>query len=111
MNLKRFKAVLARIEKHPEWWDQTEFCTEDKKKKWDCGTGCCLAGHAHFIAKKNRFKGVVSLYDAWQSPSAAISQTATKYLDLSIEEKHYLFFYNRTLQDFRVVAETGRIPS
>lgn len=77
MNFKNYCRVLARIEKHPEQWNQ---------RVW-CGTPCCLAGHA-----KVMFRRVGFPLDA-----------GAKVLELNFIEACWLFEGDRTLEDFQRV--------
>jgi len=88
MNRERFAAVLARIEAHPELWNQ---------RQW-CGTAHCFAGHAVDLygpapEKRSMLFGKGILVD----------KAAKRILGLTYEQSEWLFWLGRTLDDFRAV--------
>jgi hypothetical protein len=77
MNIANFQLVLNHIKAHPETWDQRE---------WHCDTTHCFAGHAQILAGK---------------PIDDLAHhDAMEFLDLTIEQAHYLFYKAKRIEDF-----------
>jgi hypothetical protein len=79
MNKERFQEIINKIESNPMSWDQ---------ERWHCETAHCFAGHAQILSNKPINNGNAR-------------KDARVWLDLSKAEANYLFYYKRTLQNFK----------
>lgn len=79
MNKERFQQIINKIESDPMSWDQ---------KGWHCETTHCFAGHAQILSNK-------------PINNDSARKDARVWLDLCKKEADYLFYYKRTLQDFK----------
>lgn len=86
MNYENYNAVLERIEKNPDEWDQGYWFREG------CNSAYCFAGHAATMKLGNE------PHDAH-----VVSFAARDFLGVSIDESFWLFSQERTLDDFRRV--------
>jgi hypothetical protein len=92
MNYENFNAVLTHIERHPEQWDQ---------KNW-CGTSCCIAGHAAHMSGNFREGGTFGFI---QAAEAFLGLPVNGWCS-DLEEEgtaDWLFNSQRSLDDFRRV--------
>lgn len=98
MNTELFNRVLAHIKAHPEEWDQGSY----RKPESDCGSACCLAGHAVLLAgtpyERAAINGPIWV---WVWP------VAERLLQVSYPQANWLFDPDRTLEDFEAVAAHG----
>ena len=55
-NITLLRAVLKQIDEHPETWDQEHYI-----RKTDCGTACCIAGHAIVLSGHDQIAWCVDM--------------------------------------------------
>ena len=107
MNLENYKRVLAQIEAQPETWDQWSWHTPAWRSP--CGTAHCFAGWSEIFATgadPAKMDG-----DAWTHANICTTkERAIEYLGITTAQANWLFRTDRTLDDFRRVAETGICP-
>ena len=107
MILENFRRVLAQIEAQPETWDQESW--HRLQRHSPCGTAHCFAGWSEIFATgadPAKMDG-----DAWTHAKMCITEErAIEYLGITVAQAEWLFDEDRTLDDFRHVAETGVCP-
>ena len=103
-----FSQALRRIRDNPETWHQGHYSGESALRAkeigtyekppqnpnvGECGTAYCLAGHVIAIVGKKR--------------GESVSITAQQALNLDCRAASWLFYMNRTIEDFEAVERLG----
>lgn len=106
---QRLLAIVGRIYQDQTCWVQS---------KWHCGTAHCVAGHAQIDMlksegvsyKQNHYSITdnddILVDDEYQSPPAH----AQGWLELTLDERWWLFDSQRTLKELIDIAITGNFP-
>ena len=81
MNKENVQKVLDLIEANPSCWNQ---------EKWHCGTTHCFAGHAQILSGK-------------QENVKTVRTDARIYLDLSLADADWAFYFLRTLEELKTL--------
>lgn len=94
----RLRKVMAAIRANPKRWDQS---------RWHCGTTHCFAGWAQILAGKVRLRKDGAVYkadiEACQFPIP--HQDAEKWLGITWEQGHALFFFANSLNQLQIVVD------
>lgn len=134
VNLELLNATLEMIKANPDKYDQNSWVKTDEYSP--CGTTMCFAGQAAVLAgaeipdpkkhnivdwfvSKDEKKSYLNIDDVYygnnEVPSEHVQDFATRELNLSFEEREYLFECDRTIEEIeravRELNETGRIQT
>lgn len=109
-----FERTLAAIKANPEHWNQ---------KTWHCGTSHCFAGFAHIIDLMDRGKISCPINEVkgdWSSDPTKLKWTllgedsdsfATIKLGLFFGQSSWLFFSERSIEDFEECLKRKTVPT